>query len=340
MAQISIIIPVYNSEIHLPLCLDSVLAQTFEDWEAICINDGSTDGSGGILAEYAARDSRIRVFTQGNRGQGFARNFGLSKACGQYFSFLDSDDYLSADFLESLHAKAQSCGADVVVGTTCYESFKRVRQSNIEPDTPLNTFVERVNALPHGAAWDKLYHAEFLRQHDITFPEDVYWEDNPFTVSVCYYAQKIVAEPGAIYHYRLGEESTTRGVARAAKRKADSLIVAKDMMDFCRTKKCNEEEIAAVSDFCQRNFISTENLVDTDYYTEVQHILGSSVQLAARKALRRERRKKLCNRVRRIVTLGVCPRTNTWEGRGQEPFCHIKEDAKLGRCPQTKKSLS
>lgn len=100
--SVSVIIPVYNVDKYLRECLDSILAQTLQEWELICINDGSTDGSSAILAEYAAKDNRINVIKQQNRGQGAARNIGLKQAVGEYIYFLDSDDYLVPDALERL----------------------------------------------------------------------------------------------------------------------------------------------------------------------------------------------------------------------------------------------
>ena len=98
----SIIIPVYNVENYLRDCLDSVLGQSFSDWEAVCVNDGSTDHSVSILEEYASRDNRITVISQPNGGLSAARNTGLNAAKGDYVIFLDSDDWLEADALKTL----------------------------------------------------------------------------------------------------------------------------------------------------------------------------------------------------------------------------------------------
>lgn len=100
MPFFSIIIPVYNVAPYLRECLDSVLAQTFTDWEAICVDDGSTDGSGAILDEYAAKDSRFRVFHQPNAGVSAARNRGLDEAKGEWICFLDADDLWHERFLD------------------------------------------------------------------------------------------------------------------------------------------------------------------------------------------------------------------------------------------------
>ncbi len=100
MPEISVIIPVYNAKRWLSSCLDSLLAQTFQDWEAICVDDGSTDGCAEILAKYAAQDERIRVFGQQNAGPSSARNHGLREVRGEYIAFVDADDEVDPQYLE------------------------------------------------------------------------------------------------------------------------------------------------------------------------------------------------------------------------------------------------
>ena len=97
--KFSIVIPVYNVEPYLPECLDSVLNQTLSDWEAVCVNDGSTDNSSVVLEDYASKDSRFRVITQPNGGLSAARNTGMKAALGDYVLFLDSDDWLEPNAL-------------------------------------------------------------------------------------------------------------------------------------------------------------------------------------------------------------------------------------------------
>ena len=110
----SIIVPVYNTAPYLRECLDSLLAQTFAGWEAICIDDGSTDGSAAILNEYSSKDERIRVARQANSGVGAARNLGLDMAVGEYVTFLDGDDAYAPFWLESFHELIESTRADLV----------------------------------------------------------------------------------------------------------------------------------------------------------------------------------------------------------------------------------
>ena len=113
--DISVIIPVYNIQQHLRECLDSVLGQSYPHLQVICVDDGSTDESPAILAEYAQKDPRVQVIRQQNAGPGAARNTGLEAAVGEYVIFLDSDDWFEADFLAKMVDTAQREGADVAI---------------------------------------------------------------------------------------------------------------------------------------------------------------------------------------------------------------------------------
>ncbi len=112
--KVSVIIPVYNVEKYLRRCLDSVLCQTFSEWEAICVNDGSPDNSADILDEYAARDSRFKIITQKNGGLSDARNTGMKHATGEYILYLDSDDFIHPQTMEFSYALAKRDNSDIV----------------------------------------------------------------------------------------------------------------------------------------------------------------------------------------------------------------------------------
>ena len=114
MPYFSIIIPVFNVAPYLRECLDSVLSQTFTDWEAICVDDGSTDGSGAILDEYAAKDKRFRVVHKENEGVSVARNVGLDLANGEYILFLDSDDTFESYAFYIMHRILDKSNTDLL----------------------------------------------------------------------------------------------------------------------------------------------------------------------------------------------------------------------------------
>lgn len=117
---ISVIIPVYNAELYLPICIEHILLQTFTNFEVIIVDDGSTDKSGIICDEYASKDTRIKVFHQENKGVSAARNLALSKVCGEYIMFVDADDYwITNDCLELLFNEIVATNADIVRGEYC-----------------------------------------------------------------------------------------------------------------------------------------------------------------------------------------------------------------------------
>ena len=109
---ISVIVPFYNIEQYVSYCLDSILAQTFRDFELICINDGSKDGTRELLDAYAEKDSRVKVIHQENQGVSAARNNGLQLAAGKYIAFIDGDDAVTPEYLEILYSEAEKSGAD------------------------------------------------------------------------------------------------------------------------------------------------------------------------------------------------------------------------------------
>ena len=138
MVAISIVIPVYNIGKYLGTCLDSLINQTFEDFEAICVNDGSKDDSLKILEEYSKKDSRIKIITQENGGSGSARNNGLSLAQGKYVQFLDGDDYFEPEMLEKLFNLAEKHQEDIAVcSSRKVDDDGNITESR-NPNSPLN----------------------------------------------------------------------------------------------------------------------------------------------------------------------------------------------------------
>ena len=142
--KISVIIPIYNVEKFLPRCLDSVLNQTFKDWQAILVDDGSPDKSGKIADSYAKRDKRFVVIHKKNGGVGGARNIGVKHAKGKYIMFMDSDDYLHHQFMEILYNFAERYGADIV---SC--SPNKQLYSNILSGADVNTEIKKYNSIQY-----------------------------------------------------------------------------------------------------------------------------------------------------------------------------------------------
>ncbi len=148
MAAISVLMPVFNAAAHLPAALDSMRAQTFKDWNCVCVDDGSTDASGAILARAAADDPRVRIITQPNRGVAAARNALLAAADGEWVFFLDADDQMSPDCLETLQAAAQAWDADFA-----WAQYMRVDEKDDATAQPVR---DNRSRLLEGPVWRRL----------------------------------------------------------------------------------------------------------------------------------------------------------------------------------------
>ena len=210
---VSVIVPVYNVEQYLPQCLDSIVNQTLENIEIICVNDSSTDNSLNILNHYAEKDPRIKVVTQPNGGAGAARNRGLSLAAGKYLSFLDSDDFFEPDMLELAYNKAVCDKADFVVfqSDQYYTDRKEfvsvpwtLREKEIPPYTPFNhrQMTDNIFKVFVGWAWDKLYDREFVEKNHLRFQEQRTSNDMLFVFSGVAVAKRISVVKKVLAHQR------------------------------------------------------------------------------------------------------------------------------------------
>lgn len=207
--RFSIIIPVYNVAPYLRECLDSVQAQAFADWEAICVDDGSSDASSSILDEYAAGDSRIMVIHQKNYGVAVARNRGLVAASGEWVLFLDADDYWASDLLEEMARVAGREDSDWVrFGFTRVADSGRRQSPSVQPGGKCD-IVEGVPSVRHWAVENLTVGGycccNLIRRSKIlaNFPVGVkYGEDALFLLQVAYGVKKIVISDYAGYYYR------------------------------------------------------------------------------------------------------------------------------------------
>ena len=188
----------------MPDCLNSVLAQTFKDWEAICVNDGSPDKCGEILAEYAQKDNRIKVINQENQGVSVARNKALENTTGEYICFLDSDDEFAPTFLEKMHQAIVETNADVV---WCDYQQGKKKQPWKEKETDIqiyeNAFDRFIEENPNmqSVIWNKLYKREQVK--NIEFPTDIsVSEDLFFLYKAMYRFKQAVHIPNKLYFYR------------------------------------------------------------------------------------------------------------------------------------------
>ena len=235
--MVSIIVPVYNAQDYLQQCIDSILAQTIGDYELILVDDGSTDRSGAICDEYDGRDSRIRVVHQQNLGLPSARKVGIENAKGNYVLFVDADDWVDPDHLESFVTLAEREKADVVLGGIVYEyPRKQVKYANIPASlTAKEIILECLDNTLHAGVVFKLLKKELFDNHLISFPKYNFFEDMYLTTEILLLANRIVSTGLTTYHYRYNHSSETHGenTAFRIKKFNEFILNMQEVFDIC-----------------------------------------------------------------------------------------------------------
>lgn len=225
------IIPVYNVREYLRKCLDTVAAQTYQNLEVIIVNDGSTDDSLDIINEYTAKFDNMTCYTIENRGLGGARNFGMTKATGEYITFLDSDDYIDSAYIEKMVTAAVESGSDIAVCNnhdvsesgeilfTYHHPYKNAVTSLAEDPTLL------FNRL---CAWGKLYKRELF--NELEYVSRVWYEDMRLTPKLFLKAEKICFVEDCLVYYvqRAGSIMNNNNV----KRNLEIIDAFKDVIDY------------------------------------------------------------------------------------------------------------
>lgn len=223
MPKISIVIPVYNIENYISQCLNSLISQTFQDFEIICVNDGSKDNSLQILKDYAGKDGRIKVISQENSGSGSARNRGFREAQGKYIQFLDGDDYFEPQMLEKLYNLAEKHGAEIAVCSSRKVDDEGNITESRNPNSPINLdktpfnkpfsyrdFPEDIFSLIGTMPWNKLYLREMLTKNHLEFPRLTGPDDLCFVYMSYVCAEKIAAIDDELINYRFNRAGSVQ----------------------------------------------------------------------------------------------------------------------------------
>lgn len=214
--KVSVIIPVYNAEKYLFRSVDSLLAQTLQDFEVLLIDDGSPDKSGEICDEYAKKDTRVRVFHKENGGVSSARQYGMNNARGEYTIHVDPDDWVEPNMLEELYAKAKEEDADMVI-CDYYEEYPKWKKTIYKQQKPSaldhNTVLKELFQQLYGSCWNKLVKRACYNKYDINYPSELtLCEDLYVNISLLIYDIKVTYLPKAFYHYdrNINANSITR----------------------------------------------------------------------------------------------------------------------------------
>lgn len=239
---ISIIVPVYNVAQYLRACINSIINQTYRDIEIILIDDGSTDNSGDICEEYRRSDERVIVIHQKNAGLSVARNVGIKRSTGTYITFIDSDDYISPDYIEKLYIALHHYTVDIVI-CDLKKVPEKIEFSDVDYNINKNyksillnncQVIEEVyKPLYHGVDFvscAKLYKKDLFKSNKIEFPVGRIHEDAFTTYKLLYAAEKIVYIDIPMYFYRIREGSIT--TSDFTLKKLDKIVATKEECDF------------------------------------------------------------------------------------------------------------
>lgn len=273
--KISVIVPCYNVEKLLPRCLDSLVGQTMENIEIICVNDASPDNGIKILREYESRYNNIRVVDlKENVCLGGARNRGIEIARGEFISFVDSDDWVDLEMYEKMYKKALETGADVV---SCDRDIINERGEVLDCKVndkshlcgPVQDSFRGELALSIKTAWAKIIKKDLIIQHKLYFPEKMFYEDIPFNMILGTYTKHYEHIPECLYHYYFNSQSITR--KRNSRNIFDRQKAMKLTLDYFRTSGLRAQNAHALNYLSFRTLYGTVRLyLDTfDHYDPV-----------------------------------------------------------------------
>ncbi len=269
---ITVIVPVYNVESYIRCCLDSLRAQTFQNFEVILIDDGSIDHSGDICDEYATVDKRFKVIRQKNGGVSVARQVGLNLAKGDYIIHVDPDDWVLPNMLSELYEKAEDTGVDMVVcdiwmhGSYCSQKFYPETAENLQRLLILGGRI-------HPSCCNKLISRKCINNYRITFTPDYlnYMEDMLFHVRLLQHKIKVCYLQKAFYHYRYISSSLSKTLSDK-KLKSTMYIIEEfermNLIDIHTNYACDQKKDALYMMWQLGYFSKLENT-----YSEVHHLI-------------------------------------------------------------------
>ncbi len=267
MPLVSVVIPVYNAEKSLKYCIDSLLSQTFGDFELVLVNDGSTDSSEKICLEYAAAHDNIKVFTIENNGVSAARNFGISKARGKYIAFTDSDDYTEPDYLAELVKPMLEGYSLALCGFNYADNYENKNKKPVVFDETATYTVVNKNMLHKMSSppfisqpWNKIFKKEIIDEFNIKMPEDMsLGEDMLFNFE---YLDKIINEDFFVINKPLYNYYTASPTSLLNRYRSDlwsiNTTLNKGILNYA--DKWSPEE-AAMTSFRNDAFIRLENVL-------------------------------------------------------------------------------
>ena len=238
--MVSVIVPIYKIPEYLSCCIDSILAQTYPDFELILVDDGSPDDCGRICDDYAKRDNRIKVVHKVNGGLTSARNAGLEVAKGEWIMHVDGDDWIEPDMIESLIEAAQITGADMVIGDFVKygpsAGYNKLPTWSSDKKKSMTNYIAYVMT----TIWGSIAKRSLYADHSLKSPDGIsYCEDFHLIVRLCHFANKIVNVHRPFYNYRYRSTSIMSNMSR--KTEADEQWAYQDTIRFFKEQGVYED---------------------------------------------------------------------------------------------------
>lgn len=279
---ISVVVPFYNVEAYLADCLESILAQEFDDVEVLLVDDGSPDGSRAIAEEYVARHDHLRLLTRENGGLGAARNTGLREAGGEFLTFVDSDDELPTDALGILVRSARETGADIVCGSV--ERFDSTRTWPAQWAGPIHaqrrTGVTLEDFLPlvrNLYTCNKLFRRDFFGAQGLWFREGVSYEDQPIITQLMARARSIDVLPDTVYRYRQRDDRSSLSQQTATVRDLRDRILAWELSREVLTEELSRQGYEAwlqtLFEAHFRWYLASPGTADDTYWALLENVV-------------------------------------------------------------------
>ena len=293
MIKLSIIIPVYNVEKYLEECLDSVLNQTLNDTEIICIDDGSTDNSLNILKEYSKKDKRIKIIPKENGGQASARNLGIKEAQGEYIAFVDSDDFIEPEMIEKLYTKAKDNNLDIAMcKISLYDNETeeinthawyymlgvfRDFEKDVFSHKDTKEFTCEISVTPY----NKIYKTSLIKDNNILFPEGLIFEDEKFFYDVYLRAKRVSIVDEFLYYYRTNRKGSTVDITKESDY-TDLIPIFKQIREtFKETKNYEDYKILLANRFIHlelSRFTQTSSKYKEKYFNLMKEDLNELLE--------------------------------------------------------------
>lgn len=278
MIKLSFVVPVYNVEHYLRKCVDSLLAQNYEDYEIILVDDGSMDHSGAICDDYSAMYENIRVIHQPNSGVGAARNTGIKTARGKYICFVDSDDYWEPNVLGELMVQIERDKLDVLRFkyqnvNECYEVFNPNKSAPYRHDDYSEVVTDGITFLNtrfSTACYPVMFILKRELLEDCLFVSDIYFEDTDWTPRMLAKAQRIASTDTIVYNYLVRQGSITNAIERTKQRKVleDKIRIIGELQDQANQLRAIGRDNNWYGEMIANTVISIIGMCSSDFYKE------------------------------------------------------------------------